>query len=471
MPTSKIPGTSFIGSSALARISICAHFWHLQCFADATEITDPAAGALRQIQAGLDFETKFISTQKTIQPEYPEDRPWDGIQPTIQLMQNGAPLIYQGVLCNDRIFGIPDLLEKIEKDSKLGSYSYRPVDVKSHAKVSSRDKKQLAAYALMLEPLLGYIPDEGGIYLSNGFLEIVSLKKDIVAIRMAFETALKVESQSIETLPLRCGECSRCQWSDYCDHDRRDQRLVANMAGIDNQLSRKFVNANLPTYDQVAIQSPGALANQIGISIKRAEELIQVSRVWTTGQPEFLKKPDLPARNKPYIHYDIETFGDCVYLHGVCHVQAGEIGSRQFVARTCGDERYALKAFLEFVADWPDVPIYTWTKFENAWLTEMVGRYPEHAAAIKQVAGVLIDLKDVVKDSVILPVTTFSIKEVGPYFGFAWRAEDAGGGNSEAWYEQWLETGDESILTKILQYNEDDVLAMEHIVASIRKMI
>jgi predicted RecB family nuclease len=68
-------------------------------------------------------------------------------------------------------------------------------------------------------------------------------------------------------------------------------------------------------------------------------------------------------------------------------------------------------------------------------LKELAGRYSEHAIATTSVLGNLIDLKDVVKDSLILPVTKFSIKEVGPYFGFAWPADDAGGANSEAWYE------------------------------------
>src|SRR6187399_287503 len=144
MPTSKKPGTSLIGSSALARISICEHYWHLQCFADETETVAPSAGAVRQRQAGLDFETRIVSALETVQPEYPKDRPWDGIQPTVQLMQKGTPLIYQGVLRNDRLFGIPDLLERIAKNSKLGNHSYRPIDVKSHAEVSSQDKRQLA---------------------------------------------------------------------------------------------------------------------------------------------------------------------------------------------------------------------------------------------------------------------------------------------------------------------------------------
>jgi predicted RecB family nuclease len=60
---------------------------------------------------------------------------------------------------------------------------------------------------------------------------------------------------------------------------------------------------------------------------------------------------------------------------------------------------------------------------------------------------------------------------VAPYFGFHWHAEDAGGLNSEAWYKEWLGTGDGAILDKILRYNLDDVVAMEEIDRALRKWI
>jgi predicted RecB family nuclease len=56
-------------------------------------------------------------------------------------------------------------------------------------------------------------------------------------------------------------------------------------------------------------------------------------------------------------------------------------------------------------------------------------------------------------------------------FGFNWSAEDAGGLNSTAWYKEWLETGDETIFDKILEYNLDDVLAMEVIDRELQKVV
>ena len=69
-----------------------------------------------------------------------------------------------------------------------------------------------------------------------------------------------------------------------------------------------------------------------------------------------------------------------------------------------------------------------------------------------------------------LPVYSYSIKKVAPVFGFNWRADDAGGLNSESWYGDWLKTGDDKIKNKILEYNEDDVVAMEVIDKKLREL-
>ena len=65
--------------------------------------------------------------------------------------------------------------------------------------------------------------------------------------------------------------------------------------------------------------------------------------------------------------------------------------------------------------------------------------------------------------------TISSQKEVAKYFGFSWRADDAGGGNSMAWYKTWKESKDSDLKEKIIGYNEDDVKATQIILDKLRK--
>ena len=73
----------------------------------------------------------------------------------------------------------------------------------------------------------------------------------------------------------------------------------------------------------------------------------------------------------------------------------------------------------------------------------------------------LTDQRDFVKEHFALPCRGYSIKDVAPVFGFNWQAEDAGGMNCEAWFLEWLETRNRALYERIVQYNRDDVLAME----------
>lgn len=57
------------------------------------------------------------------------------------------------------------------------------------------------------------------------------------------------------------------------------------------------------------------------------------------------------------------------------------------------------------------------------------------------------------------PTFSYGLKQIAKLVGFKWRDEDPSGANSIVWYNQYLETKDEPILKRILEYNEDDCKA------------
>ncbi len=460
-----------ISASALIRTHICPHYWHLQCFGDSSKTVKPDAGALLRIEAGLKHEQEIIATLDAVQPKYNKERPWEGVEPTLYVMREGVPLIYHGVLKNDRMFGVPDLLERTDIKSSFGTYSYRPIDIKSHSKVTKRDKFQLAAYALILHQAQGLIPTEGAIFLKNGSRQNVPINTELADIKNAMRVALSVEAKSLSTLPLRCSECEYCQWNEYCDFERLDSRLVTLLAGTDINLVRKLIDAGITTYDTLASQVPSQIAKQFKLSLDKAVSLSQYARAWTNGVPVVVKKIKLPPEKKTVIHYDIETYGDTLYMHGLLIVDGGKTFVQQFVAKSVNEEEKTLSEFLSFAGRFEGAVIYTWTTYENKWMEAMAERYPKKRKMIQKLLGQFEDLKEIVKETVALPVASFSIKKVAPVFGFKWRAEDAGGSASEAWYDQWLKSGDQQIFQKLLHYNEDDIKAMDVVFRELKKLL
>ena len=184
------------------------------------------------------------------------------------------------------------------------------------------------------------------------------------------------------------------------------------------------------------------------------------ARAWEENTPLLRTSPSFPE-SIPIHFYDVETFGEKCYLHGGIRVFGEERSEYQFLARTPDDEGHAWHEFLDFLAGDKNAVIYCWSPYERGVVDRLRSLYGGNDAGWALLDGNLVDQCQFVKSHFALPTTSYSIKKVAPLFGFAWDADDAGGMNSELWYQSWLETEDEHILKKILRYNLDDVVAME----------
>ena len=69
---------------------------------------------------------------------------------------------------------------------------------------------------------------------------------------------------------------------------------------------------------------------------------------------------------------------------------------------------------------------------------------------------VLVDLYRVVREAFRASVDSYSIKVVEQLYGFVRTAEVAGGDESTVLFEKWIESGDDTILTEVEAYNEED---------------
>lgn len=90
---------------------------------------------------------------------------------TLAAMQAGVDVIWQASLHNEELRGSADLLQRIERPSALGAWSYIPIE----CKLSSHPKPiyvvQACAYCELLEPILGHRPEHFRLYLGGGRFE------------------------------------------------------------------------------------------------------------------------------------------------------------------------------------------------------------------------------------------------------------------------------------------------------------
>jgi uncharacterized protein len=133
----------------------------------------PAVTSLDQLlfDSGLEHERVLIArleaegqrVAKLPGRQLPED--YDA---TLAAMHAGMDYIWQASLRNHELRGSADLLQRIEKPSALGAWSYIPIE----CKLSSHPKPiyvvQACAYCELLEPILGERPKHFRLYLGGG---------------------------------------------------------------------------------------------------------------------------------------------------------------------------------------------------------------------------------------------------------------------------------------------------------------
>ena len=91
---------------------------------------------------------------------------------------------------------------------------------------------------------------------------------------------------------------------------------------------------------------------------------------------------------------------------------------------------------------------------------------------LKKMSDCGLDLYlDVVRSKSEWPTNDYSIKTLGTYLDFKWRDKEPSGAASIDWYHHWVETGDTITRQRILDYNEDDCIAMRVLLDAVQDLL
>lgn len=109
----------------------------------------------------------------------------------------------------------------------------------------------------------------------------------------------------------------------------------------------------------------------------------------------------------------------------------------------------------------PDLPFVHWSGYEKGKLEAYIERYGDPDGVGRGVLNNSRDLLRILKDTVVLPLPSYSLKVVDEYVGYRRRLPDANGVWSMAKYVEATEAPDPAaraaILGEILSYNEEDL--------------
>lgn len=414
---------------------------------------------------------------------------------TIDEIQKGTPLIYQGVLKYENLVGIPDLLRKISDNN------YIPIEVKSGKGLEGSDddfnggkpKKhyaiQLCLYVEVLK-YLGFAKENKGIVIDISRNEVEYLLDEPMGKRnnsswwqFYEETKKEVETllkNSKQNKPALGGTCALCPWFTSCEkwckttsdltnifYLGRSKRDVLN-GDLNLEKVNELVNIDMTKVLQQKKQNKtflkGVGKNTLTKLLKRAEVITK------TKKPILYEKIEFP-KVKHELFFDIETdpTQDFVYLHGIWERTPTREQFIHFLADDVNSEaeKEAWRKFWEYIdkLSQDDFSVYYYSPYEKTTYKQLAAVYPD-IKTVEQIeeffAGSnVIDLySDIVFKKTDWPLARYSIKEIANYLGFKWRDESPSGALSIQWFNDYVKTKNPDMMKRIIEYNEDDCKAM-----------
>ena len=401
----------------------------------------------------------------------------DRVAKTRQAMAAGAEVIYQGVLLSGRWHGYADFLVRVPVASRLGPFSYEPVDTKLARSAKPKHVLQLCVYALLLAAEQGVVPSRIHIALGDGTTVALPLSD----FRYYFDVARQRFEDFVAHLPgasagQPCNHCSLCRWRDRCEVEWESADHLSLVANITRGQMAKLEAAGVRTMAALAELLPGARIPGLQsetLSRLRGQARLQVAkRTDGANRYELLDAVSgrgftrLPRPSAGDLFFDMEGDplfeGGLEYLFGFVH---GDGQQAQFTARWGHDragEKRAFEQGVDFMigrlADYPDAHIYHYAHYEESALKRLAMLHGTRENEIDNLLrqGKLVDLYRVVREALRVSEPSYSIKNLEAFYMPRREDEIKTAGASVVVYEQWRRLGEARLLQEIADYNEAD---------------
>ncbi|MHB1865445.1 MAG: TM0106 family RecB-like putative nuclease [Candidatus Saccharimonadales bacterium] len=406
----------------------------------------------------------------------------EAVEHTKEAMRSGAEVIYQGALLDGDWRGYADFLERVAAPSPaFGDYSYEVLDTKLARTTRPRFLVQLCLYSELLARVQGRWPE--WMHVVSGSGERYSFRVDEFSafyrrLRRRYEDQLAVALP--DTYPQPVAHCELCRYSEHCRGSWEADDHLSLIAGIGRAQVVRLAEAGIATCAELAVVAPAARPRRIGTGAferLREQARLQVHERSTGEQVYGLLLPEeergfarLPEPREGDLFFDMEGDpfyeGDGLeYLFGVTRGEDGAPVFHAFWARDRREEKAAFEAFIDFVMDAmsadPKIHVYHYAPYEPTALKRLMGRHGTREDEVDALlrGQVLVDLYTVTRQALRLSKPSYSIKQVEAFYMDARGEQVTDAGDSILRFEEWLETGDETLLESIEAYNQADCLS------------
>ncbi|MEG4251053.1 TM0106 family RecB-like putative nuclease [Microcoleus sp. Pol10D4] len=251
------------------------------------------------------------------------------------------------------------------------------------------------------------------------------------------------------------------------EEGRREEGRHDTDTGINDREEGRSENSEELNSSEIVPDIVDNILNDIAVE----EVKIRENKPATSSIPApILRKKPIPYSQSVFLpiapielYFDIEAEPELNldYLHGVLVVDRYNNTEKfhGFLAESAAEEGAIWEQFLELMWAYPIAPIFHFCDYEVKTFKRLAKLYNTPAYLWKPVLKRFVDIHKQVTQKAIMPVESYALKPIARWLGFDWRDAKANGAQCVCWYDDWLKTGDRSLLEAIVRYNEDDCRA------------
>jgi len=416
-------------------------------------------------QVGLGEDRDFVAAAKA----------------TADAIYAGSEYIYQAVFVADGWHGIADFLERTDRPSALGPWSYQVLDTKLARHPRPEHALQLCFYSYALGRIQKAEPDVAYVILGTREridIRLVNVSAYYRRLQRRFEAAVAGRPQ---TAPYPCDHCLLCDFQSPCEKRWEREDHLVRVAGIRRDQIGRLVATGITTLTKLAEARPETRIPKMpppSFESLRDQAALQFERQGsgTIGWRELPVENGrgfaaLPPRSRGDVVLDLEGHPffeparGLQFLFGVLTLDAPEPRYEMLWAHDRDGERCAFEALVDMVhqrlATYPDLHVYHFGVYEPSAIKGLMGEYATRESQVDDLLRrkTFVDLHRIFRQALRAGVQSYSLKELEALFGFRRSAVVRSGMEAIIDYEQWIETRKNEALVRIAAYNEEDCRA------------
>ncbi len=379
--------------------------------------------------------------------------------------------MYYGTL---KFEGFIDVLRRNDAHASIfGNHHYEIIEIKLAKHIKKPHILQAAFYNRLIGHIQQYIPPK--FFLINGEGQETSYDYNTYSPQLdqVLDEIRTIWEQ--QHIPRPVYGLDLFPWTRFSDKEALKTHDLTIIPDIGEKIRDGLIKNGFDSIEKINGSDISELTQVKGIGQKKASSIRHWAKALNQEETICIKPIDLPF-HPPEIYIDLEGLDPTLtpeklqpidFLYGALVVDEKDAIYHSFVIYNPYDAEECKKVlldFLKFLESIPEVSIYHWGSYERSQIRKHAENYGLETYANK-ILSRLVDLRSVMKECLIVPLPSRSLKSLAQYVGFQWRMQDMSGRDAIVQYLEYLnnEQRDKNDLNGILSYNMDDVMALWHL--------